>query len=192
MATELTNFPHGCVRARVRWWTENLLGSLPMVLVTPLVASVLATVLAVSQPSEAVRHGRVVSPSFLTSLGLALGGGVGGIAAVVTLSILCVWLRYWISGYQDPKLESVRTSGQTALITLQGRRGRKGPAPTVSALEAFVRGPQGVVHHYKGDETSDGIVLGQPPAPGAYEVRWYGQTTRHARYEITRQKLIES
>lgn len=197
MGTDLKDFPSCCVWRRVRWWTENRLGSVPMVLVIPLAASVFATVLAVSQPSEAVRHGRVVSPSFFTSLALALAGGVGVVAAVVAFSIIYDWFRYRISRYRDPKFESERTVDPTGQVSIK-LKSKNDSSLRVSPLEAFVRKPSGTVQPHKNvvwpdsAVASNGICLDKPTTvAGEYEVRWYGRTNNHGRYEITRHKLTE-
>lgn len=65
MADSLDCFPRGRVRARVISDTEKELGSLPMVLITPVVASVAGAVVAfVYAPAEHVHDGPSRRPLF--------------------------------------------------------------------------------------------------------------------------------
>ena len=72
MGDSLHRFPRGRVRARVIAAAEGQLSSLPMVLITPVVAAVAGAVVAfVYTPAERVHDGLVETPSLWASLGLA-------------------------------------------------------------------------------------------------------------------------
>ena len=100
MADPLDQFPRGRVRARVIAEVERELGSLPMVLITPVVAAVAGAVAAfVYTPAERVHDGLVETPSLWASLGLAAVGAAIGIALVLTL----LWLWFWLSYIAAPE-----------------------------------------------------------------------------------------
>jgi hypothetical protein len=109
MAVSLDSFPRGRVRARVIADTEKELGSLPMVLITPVVAAVVGSVVAfVYAPAERVHDGLVEAPSLWASLGLAVIGAALGVAVVLLLLGLWFWLSYlaapereWSLGWTD-------------------------------------------------------------------------------------------
>ena len=63
--------------------TEAELGSLPMVLVTPIVSAVLATVVALQAPPAHVHHNVIDTPALWTSLALAVLGAAGGVLLVI-------------------------------------------------------------------------------------------------------------
>jgi hypothetical protein len=95
MADSLDRFPRGRVRARVIADTEKELGSLPMVLITPVVAAVAGAVVAfVYTPAERIHDGPVETPSLWTSLGLAAVGAAIGIVLVLAVLALWFWLSY--------------------------------------------------------------------------------------------------
>lgn len=98
MAESLECFPRGRVRARVIANIEEEVGSLPMVLITPIVAAVAGAVVTfVYTPAERVHNGLVETPSLWTSLGLAAVGAAIGIVLVITLLGLWFWLSYLVS-----------------------------------------------------------------------------------------------
>ncbi len=109
MADSLDRFPRGRLRARVIANTEKELGSLPMVLITPVVAAVAgAVVVFVYTPAEHVNDGLVETPSLWASLGLAAVGAAIGIVLVLTMLGLWFWLSYlaspersWRLGWTD-------------------------------------------------------------------------------------------
>ncbi len=106
---ERDRFPHARVLSRVFAETENELGTLPMVLITPVVAAVAGAVVAfVYTPAEHVHNGLVETPSLWASLGLAAVGAVIGIVLVVAALGLWLWFSYitcpersWRLGWTD-------------------------------------------------------------------------------------------
>jgi hypothetical protein len=99
------HFPKWRVQARVAADTERLLGSLPMVLVTPVIAAVFATVVAVHEPSSHVAHAIVIGPSLSSALRYAVEGALGSIFVIVGIVALAMWFRYRIGG--DPVWKAV-------------------------------------------------------------------------------------
>jgi hypothetical protein len=92
---------------RLRFWrivfrTERVFGRLPVLIVTPAVVSLFATVWAVSHPSEVERHSVValVPQSFGDVLVNALFGGFVAVLAVAGAVSLAAWAWYRLAG--DP------------------------------------------------------------------------------------------
>lgn len=89
--------------------TEAELGSLPMVLMTPVVAAVLGAAVAFRYtPAQHVHDGVVVGPSLWWSLLLAAVGAAVGISLVLVMLGLSFWLGYlarperiWSLGHTD-------------------------------------------------------------------------------------------
>lgn len=61
--------------------------------------------------------------------------------------------------------------------------------PLLDQFEALVKLPSGEFHVPPNITSGWFWVPRQPPDPGGYEVRWYGRTQSHRRYEITRYKF---
>lgn len=92
------HFPRRRLARRIFQDTESAMGTFWLLILTPIAAAALATFLATSQPPEFVRHGVVIGPSSLTNLGLAIGGGAGGVFAVGAVTFLVLLVRYLRSG----------------------------------------------------------------------------------------------
>jgi hypothetical protein len=192
-----TDFP----RWRV-WWraynaTEGTLGSLPVTLVVPILAALVGTALAVSRPSEVVRKGLIVrQASFGGVLVTALIGGLLGLLVLIGVVFMSVLARYRLAG--DRTWKPGLAHGRAAsLATLSCETE---PPVNVSALghvEAIIRVPSGSFSRIQhdgmgGDPRSLWFHVPRVtdrPEPGDYEVRWYGTTGRHKRYEITRKRF---
>lgn len=109
MVVSHDRFPHGRVRARVIARTEQELGALPMVVVTPVVAAVVGAAVAFRYtPAQHVHHGVVAAPSLWLSLFLAAAGAAVGIFLVLVVLVLSFWLGYlarperiWSLAYTD-------------------------------------------------------------------------------------------
>jgi hypothetical protein len=109
MVVPRDRFPRGRVRARVVSDTERELGSLPMVVIAPVVAAIVGAAMAVRYtPAERVHHGVVAGPSLWVSLLLAAVGAAAGIFLVLTVLGLSLWLGYlarperiWSLGHTD-------------------------------------------------------------------------------------------
>lgn len=105
MADSVDSFPRGRVRSRAIADTERELGSLPMVLITPVVAAVVGAVVAfVYTPAERVHNGLVETPSLWTTLALAALGALLGVALVLTVLVLWFWLSYIARPERDWRL----------------------------------------------------------------------------------------
>jgi hypothetical protein len=102
-------FPRGRLRARVVSDTERELGSLPMVVITPVVAAIVgATVASHYTRAEHVHDGVVGEPSLWWSLLLAAAGAAVGILLVLCVLSLLLWFGYrarperlWSLGHTD-------------------------------------------------------------------------------------------
>ena len=194
-----TRFP----RFRV-WWriynaTENVLASLPVVLLLPTLAALVGAAYAASHPSSP--HGT----SFGSALVGALISGAGTLIAVVLL--IFFWLLAWYrlrgdrvwkvawgfkASEHPPGIHS-RVDGLSLICDTA-------PPINVSALgdvEAVLRSPRGeyrkIPHHgMRGDSNSLGFSPGSLIGweRGVYEVRWYGTTGRRRRYELARAKYM--
>jgi hypothetical protein len=205
----MARFPRWRVWWRIYSATETTLGSLPVALLIPLVAALIGTAYAASHPSELIRRGLVVhQASFGRTLVTGLFGGVVGLLALVGLVFMATLTWYRLRG--DPtwdvrwRLGSeavgdwARVTRSTVGLFCTGK-----PPVDVSLLghvEAIVKLPSGNYYTMAQDgmgPTGDGLWfwvpapngLGGPPAPGNYEVRWYGTTPKRKQYEITRSRF---
>jgi len=193
-----------------RWWryfdkTEDMLGSLPMVIVTPVMAAAVAAAWTASLPTrEVVRRGAVVAQSsFWHGLFVAvLGVGVGAGIAVLAAAVWCI-VSYNLRGDPAWKVRweiteqrvngAVMRRGGVALVCESDP-----PVDVVSLgyVDAVLRPPGGehrwMPQHGMGNgESGWWFHAANPSGPiplGTYEVRWYGTTRRHRRFEIARSK----
>jgi hypothetical protein len=185
------------VGARVVADTERELGSLPMVLLTPVIAAVFATVVAVHEPSTHVHDGVVVGPSLLEALRYAVEGALGSILFVVVLVALLMWLPYRIAG--DPVWKAVgprgSEQGPPELWYFKLRRGGPHPADpgVLGALEFAVRMPSGSVRCAAQNRivrvADDEEVIARSylaGEPGDYHFRWYAVPDGKTMIEVGR------
>lgn len=194
-----TRFPRFRVWWRVYNATENVLASLPVVLLLPTLAALVGAAYAASHPSSPR------GTSFGSALAGALISGAGTLIVVVLLIFLWLLAWYCLRGDRVWKV----AWGFKASEDRPGVHSRvdglhlicdTAPAIDVSALgdvEAVLRSPRGgyrrMPHRGMG---GDSHILGFSPGGligwerGVYEVRWYGTTTRRRRYEIARSKYM--
>jgi hypothetical protein len=194
-----TRFP----RFRV-WWriynaTENVLASLPVVLLLPTLAALVGAAYAASHTSSAR------GTSFGSALVGALISGAGTLIAVVLL--IFFWLLAWyrlrgdrvwkvawgFKASEHPPGVHSRVDGLSLICNTA-------PPINVSALgdvEAALRSPRGEYRRMphrgmRGDSHSLGFSPGSLIGweRGVYEIRWYGTTERRRRYEIARSKYM--
>jgi hypothetical protein len=159
--------------------TEQTLGSFPMVLLTPVVA----TAWAVSDPvTEFVRRGIVVShASFWHVLLLAVAGGLGGIVAIAGITVLGAIVYYHAVGDHIWEATYLGHNGGQAGWGLRCR-GDVPMSQTLGALECVVKTPSGTLLSTDGPEgdlswrgNPDGVFASFAMARevGVYEARWY-------------------
>lgn len=189
------------------------MGSLPMVIFTPVISAAVGAAWAASLPiREVVRRGRIVTEaSFWHLLAFAVLGVLLGLAVVTVGVALWGVVSYRLRG---DRAWEVRW-GLSDTITPAGIRMRRNgvqlvgvanPPVAVAALgyvDAVVRLPSGeyrlMPQHGMGPlggmrSTDSGWwfppagSVHEPIAPGEYEVRWYGTTARRRRFEIARSK----
>ncbi|MGZ6569337.1 MAG: hypothetical protein ACXVHB_34115 [Solirubrobacteraceae bacterium] len=132
--------------------TEAALGSLPMVVLTPVVGAIVGTAWATAQPTrEVVRHGVVgADGSFLHALLFAAAGAALGIALMTTAASLWLAAAYWVRGdpaweasleFVDKTKNGIHTRGSSAIL-----RTVSNPPVDVATLgdvEAVLRQPGG-------------------------------------------------
>jgi hypothetical protein len=187
--------------------TEATLGSLPMVVFTPVVGAIVGTAWATAEPTrEVVRHGVLVAEgSFLNALLFAAVGAALGIALVISAISLWFVTSYWVRGdpawearleFLDKTKNGIHASGSSAI-----RRTVSDPPSDVATLgdvEVVLRQPSGRFSHMprrgmNGDQSAIGFApmgLGTHFPRGEYEIRWYGTFPSRRRYEITRAKYL--
>jgi hypothetical protein len=194
---QLPRFYRGCVLTRVVRDSATKISSIPGVVITPIVASVFATVVAVSQPAPRVHNGVVDSPSLLEALQYSVGGALAGIVFVVAVVSLVTWARYRISG--DPIWTAVeewieiKGSEITIYLPLQGSDLDAVDPSWLVAPECVVRFPTGAIWSFKLVTTNPtGVVarIDYIPEPGQYAYRWYDVIPgTQRRYEVARRSF---
>jgi hypothetical protein len=187
-------------RWRVFWrtWsgTEQRLGTLPMVIVTPAVVSLFATVWAVSNPSEIERRGvvRLVPQPLVNVVMNALFGGVVGVLAVIGVVFVGVWIWYrllvgdatWDARYGE-------TTHEFMFFDLRCKPPVPVASSTLGAVECMVKTPGGQVMTAVGP----GNVWASNPVGiraqfhirrelGVYSVRWYAARGQSRLQEVAR------
>lgn len=200
------------------WWrylykTEQLLGSLPMVIVTPVVGAIVAAAVAARAPShEVVRGGEVIDrSSYLHVFAVAAGGAIAGVLIVIVLA--CLWNVWSYRHGTDPSFatkwgltpkplrdltESAQRKRQTHLMPTVFLDATDmpplDPATTLGPVKGIAHLPDrsltemllpGVAVDSKGLWFHP-IRQGIAVAPeGRYAIRWYGRWRNHD-YEIGR------
>jgi hypothetical protein len=200
---DVRRFPRCGVFWRTWFATERLLGTLPMVVVTPIVGALFGTAWAVSHPSvEVVRHGLVVPArqSLWGVLFTALIAGGVGVLAMIFLVFVVVWVWYRLLGDRVWEGVYARTLTQSVGSLMLFDIRRKGSVPvdpmTLNPLGCFVKTPSGTTWpSTEGDLYSrtnpEGFTAHAPltPEPGTYEARWYSTRGRSREYEVARVKV---
>lgn len=185
-------FPRWRLLRRIVLETEQMLGRLPLLILTPTVGAITATAYAASHPGEVERRGVVtlVHQSFWDALGSALIGGLGGIAVVGALVLLYQSVGYWLWQRRAWTIWLVRSgTGEYASCWLEASN----PAAltTIGALAATVKLPSGV--HLQG-QVKIGLnpyfLMPVEPGPERYDVRWYATPDRSRQYELTRSRIL--
>jgi hypothetical protein len=201
-AARRSRFPRWRLWRRTYQDTETKLGSLPLLLMTPILAAALAAFFATSQPPEIVRNGVVIGSSSLTNLVLAVGGGVGGVAVAALGTYVVLVTRYlwrgdgswsaqnWGSGPQGaPGTESFGTLLLRCTVT-----------PRLSTIdlgdyECWIKTPNRQVW-----EILDGSYLSGGRGglsamfagliDGGHHVRWYATRGRPKHVELARATIL--
>lgn len=164
-----------------------------MVVITPTVSAILATVLTVSGPAATVHDGVVDGPPLSVSLLYAVGGAIGGIVAVVLAIGMYCWARYLIHG--DPHWRA----GYVVPGGLRREFGITCAAPitlaSVGTMEMWVKEPTGRLAVYP-DRTlqrhgnpATFYLPEEPTVPGGYELRWVREPPDGPKREICRTKV---
>lgn len=189
--------------------TEAELGSLPMVIVTPVVGATVGAAWAASLPiREIVRRGVVVAQaSFWHVLLFVILGVLLGIVLVTAGVVLVSIASYRLRGDPAWKVHWDLSDNTTPQGVVTKRNGVQlvcvsNPPVDVTTLgyvDAVVRLPSGefrlMPQHGMGPlrktrNTANGlwfppVGLMHGPIPGGkYAVRWYGTTTRRKRFEV--------
>jgi hypothetical protein len=214
----LLQVPPGKFRRSPLWWrylykTEQVLGSLPMVIVTPVFGAVAAAAVAAKAPSrELVRNGIVVDESsYRHVFGVATLGALAGIGLAILLAFL--WNVWTYRRRTDPSFQTKWGLNPKPLRDLTESDWRKrqthvmptvfldaagtpplDPATTLGPVSGIAQLPNrslypmppgGMAIDSKGIWFHPIRLTGQAATPGRYEVRWYGRW--HNRdYEIGR------
>ena len=189
-------FPRWRLWRRLLYSVEHTLGSLPVVVVAPVVAALLGTAWAVSHPSLSIRHGIVVGQAtFSEALLSALIGGVIGLLALISLLWIGAWTWYLLLG-GDRVWEAIYDEWRLDEGLIWRLRCRNGAVPANSALlgavELWVRTPSGITfrssrtdtwsyednRRYKETGKSETglaarVALEKPLVAGKYQARWY-------------------
>jgi hypothetical protein len=198
---------------RYAFKTEQALGSLPMVIVTPVFGGVAAAAVAVKAPArEVVRNGVVVDQSsYLGVVGLAALGALIGILLAILLALLWnvwtyrhrtdpSWATKWDLGVSQLRdlTESAWRQKQThimpTVLLISADIPPLAPATALGPVSGTAQLPDGSL--FPIPPSGMGIdntgvwfhpirLTGQPASPGRYEVRWYGRWRQHD-YEIAR------
>lgn len=193
------HFPRGRLWNRIVLFAERELASLPMVLITPMVAAITSATFAVKySPAEHVRDGVVDAPSLVSSLLLAIAGALTGVLLVVVVLAVWFWGRYrFLLG---PWVYSSGATGPSGSCFPLGLTFRDAGDPSrLGKFEAWVKLRHGCV--VRCDD------LGLAEAPYAwlfdlarpdphdrelgrdYEVRWYLTPPDGPGYEILRTRV---
>lgn len=183
-------FPRFAVFWRTWIMTGRVLGSLPMVIVTPTLAALVATVLAAATPPTTTiqRHAVLIPPSLGDSVASAVVGAAVGILAVVAIVWCGVWLWYRITG-ADREWEAVYAAtdgdGEMQFELRSKGRGSVLPFAPITRLghdpECWIRTPSGKTKRFSTRAGMNVLIpngglyvrLHEEPAPGVYEFRWY-------------------
>jgi hypothetical protein len=194
---EIPRFYRGCVLNRVVRDSADKLSSIPGVIITPIVASLFATVLTVSQPAPHVHDGLVDSPSLLEAVQYSVGGALVGIVCVVAVVALVTWAQYEISG--DPVWTALKEwidiKGLDKIVIylpLQGKDLDAVDTKWLVAPECVVQFPTGKIWSFKlftWNPYGATLRLDYTP-PGQYASRWYTAAPgTKRRYEIARRSF---
>ena len=193
--------------------TEQLLGSLPMVIVTPVVGAIGAAAVAARAPDhEVVRGGDVIDrSSYLHVFGVAAIGALAGVVLVLVLAFLWnVWTYRSRTDRSFATQWSLTPKPLTDLTESPQRRRQTHVMPTVflNATDVPPLDPATTLGPIKGiAQLPDRSLMAMPPyglatdtkgvwfhpirqtaaiaSEGRYEVRWYGRW-RNLDYEIGR------
>jgi hypothetical protein len=188
-------FHKGCLRARVVADTEKELGSLPMVLLTPVIAAVFATVIAVSEPAAHVVQDTVEAPGLAEALLYAAEGAAGGIILVILLVSLYEFVRYWFRGDSVWRASAEMNSPPPNMFFELVIRGPHPSSPaTLGALECLVETPGGACyssarHGQLLDRMNPSGKIWQlsaTPEAGRFQARWYAVPDGKTLIEIAR------
>jgi hypothetical protein len=192
------DFPPWNLFWRTWFETERVLSTLPMLIVTPTFAALVATVWAVSTPATMKLHGAVVlvPPSLGDSVLTAVIGGAVGIAAVISGVFVLVLVRYLAFGDRVWDAGHVEAGG-SLYFELRCLASAPRMPETLGALGCTVRTPSGRLWLAQGAnfirrEGSPGGIVARselPTEPGRYEVRWYAEENKGRVHEIARAKV---
>jgi hypothetical protein len=195
MPEQLSHFPRLRLVRRIWQDTEATLGSLPMLFITAIVVAALATALALTQPDQTVKNGHVLSPSYVTTFLLTVGGGVGGLAATALLTFSALLGRYlfrgdgsWDAAYLD--LNPPGADQPLAFFELRCKTAPVLDLFMLGDMECVVATPTGAMRsaEFMTPIRQQGRMSAQFPGAtrGTYKVRWYGTRHRAKHVEIAR------
>ena len=223
-AAMLPELPPGDFPRAPLWWryagkTEQSLGSLPLVIVTPILGAVVAAAVAARAPDRQVlSDGAVIDrSSYLHVFWVAAAGAFAGVMVAILLAFL--W-NVW--SYRNRTDSSFRTKWDLSpsplrdLTESESRKRQTHSMPTILLIAVDVPpldpgttlGPVSATAQlpdrslYPMPPNGMGIdktgvwfhpirLTGHAAAPGRYEVRWYGRWRNHD-YEIGRSVHIHA
>ena len=186
---------------RLVFWTEQMLGKLPMVLLMPVIGAIIGTAWAVSHPFKSfVRHGIVVSHStFWHVLLLAVIGGVGGIVVLAGLVVLCGIAYYRVRG-DSTWYASTRACERARDIELRRkvspfrltlkRWAIRNAWSKRRAEECWAEDPANPAGRFGGPEAFAVSFDDAKREDGVYEARWYAPAGQPRLHEIARVKAV--
>jgi hypothetical protein len=201
-AEQRPHFPRWRLWRRTYQHTETRLGSLPLLLLTPIFAATLAAFLATSQPPEIVRNGVVIGPSSSTNLVLAVGGGLGGVAlaAVGTFLVLLalyLWLGdgSWSAHNWGSRPEGASGPESFGTLTLACKVTPRLSPTDLGDYECWIRTPSREVWEIlDGSYTSGGrggiSAMFAHLVDGEHHVRWYATRGRTKHVELARATIV--
>jgi len=193
-------FPKGRVLARCRLKTRETLGTLPMVIVTPVVAAVVSAAWASTHPAREVVRGNVVVSQtgfgqVLSSSVIGLLGGLGAVLVAVFAWQLVSYHRYgdpdWNVGWQWDD------GGHLSRVFLEYGGDVSVGKLTLGHVEAELHRPDAPpmrIPYNLISPSTDALWFmavpdkWHPPPPGTYEARWYGSSGKRKRWEVARAK----
>jgi len=182
--------------------TESKLGSLPLLLLTPIFAAALAAFLATSQPPEVVRNSVVIGPSSFTNLLLAVVGGVGGVFLAAVGALVVLLARYlgwgdssWSAQNWGSRPEGASGPESFGTVTLSCEVKPRLSTMDLGDYECWIRTPDRQVWEILDGSYTHGGRAGVSAmfahlVDGRHHVRWYTTRGRVKHVELVRATIL--
>jgi len=192
------HFPRGRLWRRLYQDTEVALGSLPLLVVTPILTATCATFLATALPAQTVQNGVVVGPSGWLTLGLAVAGGVLGVVATAVGTFLVLLTSYltrgdssWNAHQWGARPEGATGPDSFGSVMLACKIASGLTVMDLGDYECWIRTPDGQVWEildgsYGGSGRAGASAMFAELVDGKHHVRWYATKRRSKHVEIAR------